>query len=69
MLDYGREVGHHQIVPAVEVAHDRDLLGFRGPYREPGACIPLSLQQVGPQFFIEAEVATFVKEIEIIFAQ
>jgi hypothetical protein len=56
-------------MPTVKVSHGRYLLGIGGPHREISARVALSLQQVRSQFFIEAEVAALVKEIEVVITQ
>lgn len=50
----------------VEGAEDRDLFGFRGPHGKVGALDALHGRGVCPEFLIEVEVRTFVKEVQVV---
>jgi hypothetical protein len=58
-----------RIVPAVEATHDEDLLRIGCPNREVGPLDPSALQRMGSQLFIEAKMASLVKEKKIVLRQ
>ncbi len=52
--------------PAVEIAHDKNLFGVRGPDGKIRPGLSVGLHDMGAQFVIESEMIAFVKEIQVI---
>ena len=53
-------------VPAVKVTDDEYLCGIRGPYCEVGPRNPIYGQGMSTEFLVQAEVAAFVEQVEIV---
>jgi hypothetical protein len=56
-------------VPAVEAAHDRNLLRVRSPNGEIGPRDVPQRYGMAPELFIEMEMASLIEQIEIIFGE
>ena len=51
--------------PAVKVADNRDLTGVRRPDGKADAGRPVSLGEVGPELFVDAEVAPLGPQVDV----
>src|SRR5262245_53070328 len=57
------------LFPAVEAAHDEDLFGVGGPDGEVRSCSAVDRADVGSKPLVQLDVASFVKEVEIVIAE
>jgi hypothetical protein len=53
------------LVPAVEIPHDIDILGIRGPYGKVGPLLALMLHGVGSELLTEAKMTPLVEKVEV----
>jgi len=56
-------------VPLIEISHDTDPFGVRRPNPELSAPLPIVIDEVRSQFFVEALMGALIKKMEIIFGQ
>ncbi len=56
-------------IPLIEISHDTDPFGVRRPNPELSAPLPIVIDEVRSQFFVEALMGALIKKMEIIFGQ
>jgi len=57
------------VIPAVEIAYDRNLLGIGRPNGEISAAGPLVIDHMSAEFAGESKMAALVKKIKIVIGQ
>ena len=57
------------VIPAVEIAHDRNLLGIGRPDGKMSAAGPLMVDPMSAEFAGESKMAALVKKIKIVVGQ
>jgi hypothetical protein len=58
-----------RLVPAVEIAHDEDFIGFRGPNGEVGTVNGVGPHGMGPELLVEPMVVPFVEKVKVLIGK
>src|SRR6266545_421088 len=71
-LPHSGRAGAHHVgpgIPLVEIAHYRDLLGIRGPYRKLHSLTSIPLREVGAEFLVGMIESSLGQQIYVKIAQ